>query len=168
MQLELITEERTAQLRLVHHDGNQITIMVDDVLYILDVVKVGKGNYSILLDGESYNLELVEGANSREYTINTFHKTFKVEVIDAETRYRRKKGSVNVGSDKTVRSPMPGKVIRILVSKGEQVVKGQTVIIVSAMKMESEFKATVDGVVTGIQVSEGDVVDTQQVLVVIE
>lgn len=63
---------------------------------------------------------------------------------------------------------MPGKIVKILVSVGDKVEPGQTVIIVSAMKMESEFKATKPGIVSEIPVSEGDTVDGNQVLVSIE
>ena len=63
---------------------------------------------------------------------------------------------------------MPGKVVKLLVAEGDAVEVGQTVIIVSAMKMESEFKATKAGVVSEIPVAEGDTVDSNQVLVVIE
>ena len=63
---------------------------------------------------------------------------------------------------------MPGKIVKILVAVGDAVEAGQTVIIVSAMKMESEFKAAKAGIVSEIPVKEGDTVDGNQVLVVIE
>ncbi len=63
---------------------------------------------------------------------------------------------------------MPGKIVKILVAEGDKVEAGQTVIIVSAMKMESEFKASKAGIVNEIPVKEGDTVDGNQVLVVIE
>ena len=63
---------------------------------------------------------------------------------------------------------MPGKIVKILVAEGDTVTAGQTVIIVSAMKMESEFKASKSGVISEIPVKEGDTVDGNQVLVVIE
>lgn len=62
-------------------------------------------------------------------------------------------------------APMPGKVIKILVSEGEQVTKGQTVIILSAMKMESEYKAPADGTIGKVNVTEGDTVEGNQVLI---
>ena len=61
---------------------------------------------------------------------------------------------------------MPGKVVKIPVKAGETVEAGQTLIIVSAMKMESEFKARKAGVVKSIHVAEGDTIDANKVLVV--
>ena len=62
---------------------------------------------------------------------------------------------------------MPGKVMKVLVKKGEHVEKGQTVVILSAMKMESEYKAGCSGVVSKVAVKEGDTVEGNQLMVVI-
>ena len=63
---------------------------------------------------------------------------------------------------------MPGKVVRVFVKPGEIVEAGQPLIVLSAMKMESEFKAGQRGVVKEVPVKEGDTVDNDQLLVVIE
>ena len=63
---------------------------------------------------------------------------------------------------------MPGKVVKIPVKIGEEVKEGQTLIIISAMKMESEFKAKKDGKVKDIRTSEGATVDGNQVLLILE
>ena len=63
---------------------------------------------------------------------------------------------------------MPGKIVRIAVKVGEKVEVGQTVIIVSAMKMESEYKAGKEGVIKKIHVNEGDTIEGNQPLITIE
>jgi biotin carboxyl carrier protein len=63
---------------------------------------------------------------------------------------------------------MPGRVVRILVKEGDAVTMGQTVIVVSAMKMESEYKAAKDGVIKHVHVKEGEVVNGHQPLITIE
>jgi biotin carboxyl carrier protein len=63
---------------------------------------------------------------------------------------------------------MPGKVVKISVAEGDAVTRGQTVLILSAMKMESEYKSPVDGTVKKIAVKEGDVVEGNQVLIEFE
>ncbi|MBP1912912.1 pyruvate/oxaloacetate carboxyltransferase [Thermococcus stetteri] len=67
-----------------------------------------------------------------------------------------------------VTAPMPGKILRILVKKGEQVKTGQGLLILEAMKMENEIPAPKDGVVKGILVKEGDTVNTGDPLIEIE
>ena len=67
-----------------------------------------------------------------------------------------------------VTSPMPGKILRILVKEGEQVKTGQGLVVLEAMKMENEIPAPKDGVVKRILVKEGDTVDTGQPLIELE
>ena len=70
--------------------------------------------------------------------------------------------------DLNISSPMPGKVVKVPVSVGEAVTAGQTLIVVEAMKMQSEFKATADRVVREILVKEGDTVSSHQVMMKLE
>jgi biotin carboxyl carrier protein len=63
---------------------------------------------------------------------------------------------------------MPGKVVKIPVKEGDTVAKGDTVIVISAMKMESEYKSPVDGVVKRVFVQEGQTINGNQPLVEIE
>jgi len=60
-----------------------------------------------------------------------------------------------------VKSPMPGKVIKIEVETNQEVRKNQTLVVVEAMKMENEIKAALDGRVKKIFVSEGELVDAE-------
>ncbi|MHA1575148.1 MAG: biotin/lipoyl-containing protein [Alphaproteobacteria bacterium] len=68
-------------------------------------------------------------------------------------------------SGKGIMSPMPGKIIKIKVSTGETVKKGDVVLILEAMKMEQEIKAPSDGAISQINVSEGDTVKKEQLLI---
>ena len=169
MELELNIDSRKALVDLVKRDGNQASILVDGEIYDLDIVRVAEGIYSILYKGKSYNVELIEGIADKNYVVNTFYTSYNVEVVDAETKYirNRHKGDANDG-DNSISTPMPGKVVKILVKVGEEVEVGQTVIIVSAMKMESEFKVRKAGIVKAIHVNEGDLVEGHKVMVVIE
>jgi biotin carboxyl carrier protein len=67
-----------------------------------------------------------------------------------------------------VKSPMPGRVMRVLVAVGDRVTAGQPVVVVEAMKMENELRSPGDGVVTEVNVREGAAVDAGAALVVIE
>lgn len=169
MELELNIEGRKAKLREISREGNKMSIAVDDEIFDIDLIKVGPADYSVLYKGRSYNIEVVPGREPKHYSVNTFYFSSEIEVVDAETRYMRSRDSAAGGHiSNIIRSPMPGKIVKILVAQGDIVETGQTVIIVSAMKMESEFKAAKAGLVTEIQVAEGDTVDGNQVLVVIE
>ena len=63
---------------------------------------------------------------------------------------------------------MPGKIVKVLVEEGEPISAGDTVLIISAMKMESEFKSPVDGIVKKVHIKDNDIVNGDQLLVEIE
>ena len=63
---------------------------------------------------------------------------------------------------------MPGKVVKITVEEGQTVKKGETVLILEAMKMENEIKSGIDGTVKAIHVSEGDALEENVLMLEIE
>jgi len=169
MSLEIRLDDRHSQVELVSRDKNRIKIKVDDKIHEVDIVEVEKGVYSILLNGQSYIVELHEGDSSKQYNANTAYRSFDLEIIDAETRYlMSRKGNDLDEADNQVSSPMPGKIVKIPVKTGDKVEVGQTVIIVSAMKMESEYKAGREGIIKNIHVKEGDTIEGNQPLITIE
>ena len=72
-----------------------------------------------------------------------------------------------VAAGDAVKSPMPGNILKILVTQGQQVKEGDVVIILEAMKMENEIVATKSGSVAQILVTKGQVVETGSPLIVI-
>jgi len=169
MKLELKVKDRTAAVELLKKEGNILKVSVDNKIYDLDMVRVADGIYSVIYNGKSYNVEMVPGNSSKHYLVNTFYKSYQIEVIDAESKYMksRQNGDSHVGEN-SISTPMPGKVVKILVKPGDEVEAGQTVIIVSAMKMESEFKVRKPGKVKAVHVKEGDLVEGNKVMIDIE
>jgi biotin carboxyl carrier protein len=169
MAYEIKLEHRTARIELLNRAGNKVLLALDDRKYDLDVVQVEKGVYSILHNGHSYNVELIEGESSKEYIVNTFARSFLAEIIDAETKYQQsRKLGTDAEGDNNISSPMPGKVVKIPVSVGDTVTSGQTLIVVEAMKMQSEFKATAERTVKEILVQEGEIVNAHQIMMKLE
>lgn len=168
MALEIKLDDREANVELIAQKDSKIQIKVDDIVYDCDIIEVEKGVYSVLYKGRSYNVELIETDNKKNYAVNTFYYGFNAEIIDAEAKYLKARGGVDGAAESTIKSPMPGKVVKIPVSLGQEVKKGETLIIVSAMKMESEYKAMKDGIVTEIFVKENDTIDGGAPLVAID
>ena len=169
MELEINLNGRKAKVSLLSKEDNLMKVSLDGVEFDLDIVMVERGVYSILYKDQSYNIELNEGQNSKNYTVNTPKKSFDIEILDAESKYlkSRQKNS-DLEGENTIMCPMPGKIIKIPVKKGETVKPGQTAIIVSAMKMESEYKVKKNGIIKEVLVKEGDTVEGNQALIVIE
>ena len=81
---------------------------------------------------------------------------------------RRAAGRFTVEGRQVLASPMPGKVVRVLVKAGDQVAARQPLIVVEAMKMENELRAGRDGTVAEVRAREGQSVDAGALLIVIQ
>ena len=166
--MEINIDDRNAHVELLEHNGSIFKISVDGKVYDADIIMVERGVYSMLLKGKSYNVELIGAGGPKNYSVNTLYHSYDIEVIDAESRYQKNRAQDDSHEEAVISSPMPGKVVKILVKVGDKVKAGDTVIIVSAMKMESEYKVKVDRVIKEIKVKEGDTVNANQPLIVIE
>lgn len=168
MPFELKIKDRISKVEILEHIETFYKVKIGDHSYEVDVVKVENGVYSVIYQGKSTNMEMIEGDTPNKYIVNTRSNDYQVEIIDAKARYRAAtKGELDDG-DAIISSPMPGKIVKLLISEGDQVLKGDTVIIVSAMKMESEYKSPIDGRVKKIFVKADDTVEGNQHLVEIE
>lgn len=169
MAYEIKIGDRTANIDLHNRNGNTAVIQIDDRLYEVDILEVRNGIYSIIYEGKSYNIELTEAGSSKKYNVNNYRYSFDVEIIDAESKYlaNRDKG-VAAEAEKTITSPMPGKVIKIFVKTGDEVASGEVVIVVEAMKMQNEYQVKKNAVVKEILVKEGDTVNANQPLIILE
>jgi len=168
MPIELKIDTRIAKINILEQNGTKYKVNIDDRIYDLDLEKVESNAYSILLDGQSINMEMIEGDTLNHYKVNTINNYYEIEVIDAATRYRNRSGSDVEAGGNIISTPMPGKIVKIPVKEGDMIEKGQTVVVVSAMKMESEYKSAVEGIVKHIHINEGDAVEGHQPLVEIE
>jgi biotin carboxyl carrier protein len=169
MELELKIKDRIAKVNQKKNNGNKMKFTVDDKEYELDLVRLAVGLYSVIYNGKSYNIQMVQGSTNKHFTVNTFYNTYEVEVIDAESKYKYNRQKVDgIEGGNSIFTPMPGKVVKIYVQIGDEVDAGQTIIVVSAMKMESEFKAAKAGKVKAIHVKEGELVEGNKVMVIIE
>lgn len=169
MQIELPKQDRTAEIEILEHVGSRYVFKIDEKIFEIDLEEVAKGIYSLIHEGESYNVEAIPAGSPSKYTVNTFFQSFDLEIIDEKTKYQRSRSqgkTANTGN--MIRVPMPGKVMEVLVKEGDTVTADQTLVIVSAMKMESEYKAGRDGQIKKIMVKPGETVDSDQVMIVLE
>ncbi|MCF8228729.1 MAG: biotin/lipoyl-binding protein [Bacteroidales bacterium] len=168
MSLEVNINGKTREVEIEQRQDNKACINLDGKHFEVDIVEVEPGIYSIIHNDISYNVELFQNGNGKKYTVNTLYKTYDVEIFDAEAKYLKYRKKDFSDDGRTIASPMPGKVVKIPVKVGDKLKAGDTAIIVSAMKMESEYKVKKDRVVTDILVKEGQTITANQPLVVIE
>jgi biotin carboxyl carrier protein len=126
-----------------------------------DFVEVEPGIYSVLLHGCSYEVAVT----GSEIDIGGVRLHFEREdprKWNPATSARKSSGR------EAIKSPMPGKVVRLLVAEGDEVVAGQGLAVVEAMKMQNEMKAPRAGRVASIAVKELEAVIAGSVLLMIE
>lgn len=110
---------------------------------------------SIRVDGRVVDLT-TEGAPPDLGAVASGHRSYvRVESERMRSAEQAKKSTVS-GGEKTVKSPMPGRVVKVLVAKGDAVAVGQGLVVLEAMKMETPLASPYDAVVRAVHVAEGD------------
>jgi biotin carboxyl carrier protein len=127
---------------------------------LASIVELEPGLLSIIVAGRCYEVRARNGA------IYVNGARYDVEVEDPREPSRR--GPAGVVGRQTLKAPMPGKVVRVLVSEGDEVSAGQGIVVVEAMKMQNEVQSPKAGHVLTIGVREGAAVSAGDVLAVVE
>ena len=134
----------------------------------LDFVKIDENNFHVLQGNKSFEAELVDA----DFQNKTLHlkingNKFSVKIADHYDQLVEKMGlSAAVSSKvKDIKAPMPGLVLDINVAAGQEVTKGDKLVILEAMKMENVIKSEGVGVVKEIHVTKGATVDKGQMLI---
>ncbi len=117
--------------------------------------------YSVLWEGRSYEVRV----SGNSYQVKG--QLLEVEVEDPRD-VRRNSSNRAVTGQQILTTPMPGRVVRVLVSVGARVEAGQGIVVMEAMKMQNEMKAVRAGVVTSLLVAEGSAVASGDLLAVID
>ncbi|MFZ0138047.1 MAG: biotin/lipoyl-containing protein [Candidatus Sulfotelmatobacter sp.] len=151
--LDLIRADGRWSCRL---DGRDCA--VDAVLARPDVLSLRIGNLA-------YEVKLERVANDLHLWVGSTR--FAVEVRDPRSLRGRIRAGDNQGPRKVV-APMPGRVVRLLVSEGDEVESGRGIAVVEAMKMQNEIKSPKRGTVQKVLISEGAAVNAGDVLAIVE
>jgi len=136
-----------------------------------DVVAVGPGAFHILHEGRSYNAEVLSSeAETKTFAIRINGRTYPVRVQDRFDLLLDRLGMGQAAGSKLsqIKAPMPGLIVDIRVQPGQTVTKGDTVLILEAMKMENVIKAPGDATVKAVRVQPRENVEKNQVLVEFE
>ena len=118
------------------------------------VVANSNGEYTVIVNGEKFNVQVKEGLDA----------SVEVKSITPASSAPATQGS---SSGEEIRANLPGSVFKIVANVGDSVKEGDVIVILEAMKMEIEVVAPTDGVVSSIEVSEGQSVENGQLLAVI-
>lgn len=160
---------REYRITVTGPEGSLLRLSVDGVTWEVDCARISERCYSLLLDGTSYEVDIIRGVNP--YAVGVEGEVHEVEILtESEQRLKAavRKVAGGVEGRQVIAAPMPSKVVRLLVAVGDEVSPGAGVIVVEAMKMENELRATGAGTVREIRVKEGEAVGGGHSLVIIE
>ncbi len=140
-----------------HIDGDRFEAFVSGESFTLEALSFEPGGLRLSIDGVQRLFRVTEDGD-RLY----IHSTLGSHVVARVARYPDHDAITEHGA---AESPMPGQVLRILVSEGQDIVAGDPLVILEAMKMEQTIRAGADGVVESIRVKAGQVVSPGDVLI---
>jgi biotin carboxyl carrier protein len=145
-------------------EPSRVTAAIDGRPVEADAVQVSPGVYSILLSGRSLEVRVEKAASG--LVVHAAGHEYRVVIADPRS-WRRRGGTVELEGRQQILAPMPGKVVRVLVSQGQQVETGQGLFVVEAMKMQNEIRSPKSGTVERLFAREGQAVNTGEVLAVV-
>jgi biotin carboxyl carrier protein len=148
---------RTHQVDAARIDAQTLSIIVEDGLGA--VPSVGRSSREVTIAADPVSGQLAVHVGTTPVAV----------VLNGRRRWGRKDDGGGAGKGpQRLAAPMPGKVVRVLVSVGDRVAVKQPVVVVEAMKMENELRASREGTVAEIHVREGMSVDAGALLLVIQ
>ena len=148
----------------VEVDGDRLRVDGRELRARLTVIP-GTPIRHLLVGADSLAL-VVEPRERGEWRLSIDGTSYLAEVVDERTRHIR---SLTGDAGKAaglahLRAPMPGLVVRVFAREGDQVVTGQGLVVLEAMKMENELRAIAPGVVGVVRVAPGQAVEKGQIL----
>jgi biotin carboxyl carrier protein len=141
-----------------------VAFTVDGRLVEANVSRISRGTYSILLGGRSLEITAEETAGGLLMRANG--REFQVEIIDPRSWRRGRGAGIELEGRQQLVAPMPGKIVRVLVAAGQQVSKGQGLLVIEAMKMQNEVCSPKSGTVEKLA-REGQTVNAGEVLAIV-
>jgi len=168
MQYEIEIGGRRLQV-VVTRSGDGFAVSVDGRLHHVDAARIDAHTLSLVVDSVQSN-EVSFAADPIGGLLNVHVGATPVAVmLNGRRRWgRREEGAGSGSGPQRLVAPMPGKVVRVLVKAGDLVAARQPVVVVEAMKMENELRASREGTVAEIHAHEGMSVDAGALLVVIQ
>jgi glutaconyl-CoA/methylmalonyl-CoA decarboxylase subunit gamma len=158
-----ICNEKGCKFQFYFMDDNTIRLGRKDagLTFIIDE----EGYSWVEKDGERMIAEIVEKNQNKYHLLingNSYH--FSVETPFSFKRKKFLSKLTKGNKNHRTPSPMPGKIVEILVNEGDKINAGDPVLILEAMKMQNEIQASISGIVTSISVKPGQTVMKDEIL----
>ncbi|MDD3722683.1 MAG: acetyl-CoA carboxylase biotin carboxyl carrier protein subunit [Lutibacter sp.] len=134
----------------------------------LDLLKRSASKFHVIEKNKSYAVKFKKSDfNNREYVISVNANSYKVKISNEIDQLIKEMG-FTIGSSikaNSIKAPMPGIILSINVEENQEVLEGETLLILEAMKMENTIIAPKDGVIKSIYAKSGETVDKGTLLI---
>jgi biotin carboxyl carrier protein len=157
-------DKRTVELE---HDESGWKGSIEGSNIKADIVEVSSNVFSVICEGQSCEVRVtpcVDGTLS----LHVGSREMQAEVIDPRAWSGRRHGHVEAEGRQQIVAPMPGKVVRVLVTIGDHVETGQGLFVVEAMKMQNEIRSTKRGKIERVLAQAGQTVTAGEILCWVE
>jgi len=163
----VVVTSRGSSYRVAIHPGAAESPDAPPRILDVDATHLHAGSLSLLADGKSARCDIESDAEGR-FRVLLGDEVHAFELLDdRKHRMHQAGGKFSLEGPQRIDSPMPGKVVRVLVKQGDTVAEGQGLVVVEAMKMENELKSPKAGVVRELHAQEGQPVEAGAKLVVV-
>ena len=162
IQLTGITSQRTHVVEL-ERNGPGFRVLLDGRTVAADATQVSPNTISVLLGGQAYEVHVTPALDGT-VKLQCGPNEFTAGIQDPRAWRGRTQGAQEAQGRQQIVAPMPGKVIRVLVSAGDEVEAGQGLVVVEAMKMQNEIRSPKKGKVDRVLAKEGQNVNAGEVL----
>lgn len=147
--------------------SGRYAVTVDGVRHEVDATHPEPGVLSLLIDGESFSVDVEETGDAVKVLVRD--EVFTLDVADErKLRMRQATHAHSTEGKQLIKAPMPGKVVKLLANVGDEVLQGQGLVVVEAMKMENELKSPKAGKLVELAVKEGQAVESGALLAAVE
>lgn len=151
----------------IHSERNQT--LINGIPISMDMYQINAHSFHILYRNKSFYAELIElNKEERTCTVKVNSTNYSLTITDQFDELLHQLGMDNPCTLKIsdLKAPMPGMVLKILVSEGDEVKKGGNLLVLEAMKMENIIKSPADVIIKSIKVKPSDKVEKNQVMLV--
>ncbi len=165
MKYEVLIDGHSHQLELERVEkGYQAT--VDGEAFFVDTAMTARDVLSLIHNGRHYEAKREYSLMGETHVIIGSER-FLAEVRDPRSLCSRRAAAGHEAGQAKIIAPMPGKIVRVIATVGDEVEAGQGLVVVEAMKMQNEIKAPKKGKVTKIAVTESSAVNAGDLLCIV-
>jgi biotin carboxyl carrier protein len=167
MRYKAIVHDKTVEVTF-ERTSTGINATIDGRAYSMDLTTVNPGVFLLNWGHRSIEVTvLLSGELSSESTVSIGEHRIPVKILDSRRRVQGTTRSGGMGASE-IRSPMPGKIVRVLAVEGSEVEERQGIVVMEAMKMQNEIKSLMSGRIRKLAVAEGDAVQSGDLIAIVD